>query len=324
MNVLAEEVESKYISKSEEASVCSASATPPPRQLVSSPAPVPVSIAMTTAAVGSLTPALNPTQSPAVNMARVAEVKVEIERFREEFFNLKFDAQLFLCEKENQDVKFLTKFRTYLLDLPISKRAVHARFFYKNEDDIFKAENIERIFLILRHYCNYSNYDIILHLVKAFCDAALKKRMQKYRDSFDSFEETTTVDIYLCAISVHPKSDVYQAFSKMIMTIDKPARECTLREIRQLRESLAESADIHSYSAYIECMTTNSVLVVLRIPPSCVVWVGVAVTPDFMQAHHLTDVSIDGKDITFYQEKVCYWMIGNYSSYCGCVLCFGG
>ena len=127
--------------------------------------------------------------------------------------------------------------------------------------------------------------------------------MRKYRDSFDSFEEVTTVDIYLCAISVHPKSDVYQAFSKMVMTIDKPACECTLREIRQLRESLAESADIHSYSAYVECMTTNSVLVVLRIPPSCVVWVGMAMTPDFMQAHNLTDVSIDGKDVTFYQDK---------------------
>ena len=114
MNVLAEEVESTYVSKSEEASVPTASltsATPPPRQLVSSPAgleaaPVPVSIAMTTAAVGPLTPALNPTQSPAVNMARVAEVRAEIEKFKDEFFNLKFDAQSFLSKKESQDVKF--------------------------------------------------------------------------------------------------------------------------------------------------------------------------------------------------------------------------
>ena len=310
LNVLAEEVETKYISKSEEASVCSASATPPPVQLVSSPAPVPVSFAMTTAAVGPLTPALNPTQSPAVNMGRVAEVRAKIGKFEKEFAHLNSDVRAFLSDKESKDAKFLAVFRDHLIDLPVSKRALHARFFYKNEDEIFKAGTIERIFAILRRYCNYSNYDIILHLVETFCDAALKKKMRKYCDSFDSFEEVTTVDIYLCAISVHPKSDVYRAFSKMVMTIDKPACECTLHEIRHLRESLAESADIHSYSAYIECMTTNSVLVVLRIPPSCVVWVGVAITPEFMQAHHLTDVSIDGKDITSYQEKVCYWMIG--------------
>ena len=311
MNVLAEEVESTYVSKNEEASVPTASltsATPPPLQLVSSPArleaaPVPVSIAMTTAAVGPLTPVLNPTQSPAVNMERVAKVKVEIENFEEEFSHLNSDIRVFLSNKESKDAQFLAIFRDHLIDLPVSKKAIHARFFYKNEDEIFNAKNIERIFAILRRYCNYSNYDIILHLVKRFCDVSLKKRMQKYRDSFDSFEEATTVDIYLCAISVHPKSDVYQAFSKMVMTIEKSESECTLREIRQVRESLAESADIHSYSAYVEFKTTNSVLVVLRIPPSCVVWVGVAMTPDFMQAHHLTDVSIDGKDITFYQHK---------------------
>ena len=255
MNVLAEEVESTYVSKSDEALVPTASltsATPPPLQLVSSPArleqaPVPVSIAMTTAAVGPLTPALNPTQSPAVNMERVAEVRAEIGQFEEKFAHLNSDIKVFLSDKASKDAKFLAIFRDHLIDLPVSKKAIHGRFFYKNEDEIFKAENIERIFAILRRYCNYSNYDIILHLVKMFCDVSLKKRMLKYHDSFNSFEEATTVDIYLCAISVDPKSDVYQAFSKMIMIMGKPASECTLREIRQLRETLAESADIHSY-----------------------------------------------------------------------------
>jgi hypothetical protein len=319
MHVLAKEVESTYISKGEEAAVPTTSpaplisATPPPQLSVDTPAqsdaaPLPPTVTTTTETAKPLVPAINPAQSPAVNMERVAQVRAgkteaEIEKFEEEFSDLKSDTREFLSDKESQNPKFLARFRDHLLDLPVSKRAIHARFFYKNENEIFKAENIERIFAILRPYCNYSNYDIILHLVKKFCDDPLKKRMLDYRDSFDSFEEVITVDIYLCAISVHPKSDVYQAFSKMIMTIDKPACECTLRAIRQLRESLAESADIHSYSAYVECMTTNSVLVVLRIPPSCVVWVGVAMTPDFMQAHHLTDVSIDGKDITFYQSR---------------------
>ena len=173
------------------------------------------------------------------------------------------------------------------------------------EDEIFNARNIEWIFAILCCYCNYSNYDIILHLIKRFCSVSLKRRMQKYCDSFETFEEATTVDIYLCAISASPESKVYRAFSRMVMTIDKPASECTLHEVRQLKELLAESTDIHSYCAYIKCTTTSSVLVVLRIPLSCVVWVGVgvAVTPDLMQAHHLTDVSIDGRDITYYQDK---------------------
>ena len=125
-----------------------------------------------------------PTQSPAVSMERIAEVKAQIEKFEEEFSNLNSNTHIFLSDRENQDSKFLARFCDHLFDLPVFQRAVYGRFFDQNEDSIFKAENIEWIFTILRHYTNYSNYDITLHLVKRFCDAALKKRMIDYHDSY--------------------------------------------------------------------------------------------------------------------------------------------
>ena len=315
MNVLAKEVEFTYMSKGEEATVPTTSsaphisATPPPQLSVDTPAqsdaaPLPPTVTTTTETAKSHVPAVNPSLSPAVNMERVAQVRAEIENFEEEFSNLKSDTREFLSDKESQNPKFLARFRDHLLDLPVSKRAVHSKFFDQKEKEILKAENIENIFAVLRPYCNYSNYDIILHLVKKFCDAVLKKRMLDYRDSLESFEKATNINLFLCAVSTHQEGAVYQAFSRMVARINKPATKCSLYEIRQLKESLARDSYIHPYSVFIdEGMAESSVLVVLRIPPSCVVWVGVAMTPDFMQAHHLTDVSIDGKDITFYQNK---------------------
>ena len=309
MNAVAKEVESLYILEKAPVAVTGTtplvSVTSPSWSSVETPAKLEVAPLppMTTATVEPATPAINPTQSPQVSTARVREVEDQIQEFKDEFFDLKFDAKEYLSEKETQEVKFLAKFRSYLLDLPISKRAVHARFFDQNKDEISKADNTEKIFDILRPYCNYSNYDIILHLIKKFCDAALKKRMLDYRDSFKNFEMTTMIDIFLCAISASQEGEIHRAFSQMVMTIDKPASECTLHEIRQLTESLVENADVHSYSAYIESVATGSVLVVLRIPQSCVVWVGMAMTPDFMYNHHLREASIDGEDITYYQDR---------------------
>ena len=332
MNVLAKEVESTYISKDEEAAVPTTSsaplisATPPPQLSVDTPAqleavPLPATVAVTTAPLQLHVTAVN--RSTAVNMERVAEVKAAIKKFKDEFFDLKFDAQISLSEKENQDVKFLARFREYLLELSVSERAIHVKFFYQHKNDIYEAESIRMIFNILREYCSYFNYDIILHLVEKFCDAALKKRMLDYRDSLESFEKATTIDIFLCAVSTHQEGAVYQAFSRMVAKIDKPASKCSLHEIRQMNEALARDAYIHPYSVFIESVAESSVLVVLRIPSSCVVWVGVAMTPDFMQAHHLTDVSIDGRDITFYQHKkylVCYGcaQLFHYSGGPGC------
>ena len=311
MHVLAKEVESTYISKGEEAAVLTTSsaplisATPPPQLSVDTPAqleaaPLPPTVTTTTETAKPLVPAINPAQSPAVNMERVAQVRAEIERFEEEFSNLKSDTREFLSDKESQDPKFLARFRDHLLDLPVSKITFHATFFYKNEDEIFKAGTIERIFAILRRYCNYFNYDIILHLVKRFCDAALNKRMLDYRDSFQSFEINTTIDIFLAAVSASP--EMCEAFSRMAARIDKSANECTLHEVRQVKEAIANTASLHMYSVYIESVAESSVLVVLRIPPSCVEWVGMAMTPDFMQAHHLTEVSIDGTAF-YYQSR---------------------
>ena len=312
MNVLAKEVESTYISKDEEAAVPTTSstplilATPPPQLSVDTPAqleaaPLPPTVTTTTETAKPLVPALNPAQSPAVNMERVAQVRAEIESFEEEFSNLKSDTREFLSDKESQNPKFLARFRDHLLDLPVSKRAVHGRFFDQKEKEILNAENIEKIFAVLRPYCNYSNYDIILHLVNKFCDAVLKKRMLGYRDSFQSFEIDTTIDIFLAAISACP--EMCEAFSRMATKINKPGNECTLHDVRQVKEAIAKAASLHSYSVYIESVAESSVLVVLRIPLSCVVWVGMAMTPDFMQAHHLTDVSINGEEIMLYQSR---------------------
>ena len=334
MNVLAKEVEFMYISKGEEAAVPTTSsaplvsATPPPQLSVDTPAqleaaPLPATVAVTTAPLHLHVTAVNPNHSTAVNMERVAEVKAAIKKFKDDFFELKFDAQISLSEKETQDMKFLARFREYLLELSVSERAIHVKFFHQRTNDIYEAESVRMIFNILREYCSYFNYDIIHHLVDKFCDAVLKKRMLDYRDSLESFEKTTSVDIFLCAVSTHQEGAVYKAFSRMVAKINKPASKCSLHEIRQLNESLARDAYIHPYSVFIESVAESSVLVVLRIPQSCVVWVGVAMTPDFMQAHHLTDVSIDGKDITFYQDKdylVCYGcaQLFHYSGGPGC------
>ena len=237
-----------------------------------------------------------------VSEERVAEVKESIEHFEEEFFDLSYDTRKSLCKKESHDPEFFELCRTYLCDLPASKRAVHVKFFSKNICYILRAENIDKIFAVLRDYCNYSNYELILHLVRKFCEAALKQRMLDYRKSFQSFEMATTVDVYLCAISARPElGEICEGFVRMAVIINKSASECTLYEIRQLNEDIAKNSSLEPFSIYTASVTMNCVRVVLGIHPECVESVVMTMTPDFQQTHHLTEVSIDGRDITLYQ-----------------------
>ena len=321
MTVVAKRVESTFVPQVE-VPVPVTSASVPPVQAVSSPAPLgtghvtPVPAAPIPASVQPSTPGLNPSQPPAGSTERVAGVKAAIEQFEDEFADIKADTRSSLSKKERQDPEFLDRFRDHLLELPVAKKAIHVKFFDKNEDEIFSAKNIKRLFTIISRYCNYSNYEIILHLIKKFCEAALKSRMIHYRDSLIEFEKATTIDIYRLAIPAH-RDEVLEAFSKVVAKLKKPASVCTLYEVRQMNEALVEKGDLHSYSVYVESVSEGSVLVVLRIPPSCTGLVRTAITPDFARARHLTEVTVDGVHLVISwkerNELVCYHSLPSIS-----------
>ena len=244
-------------------------------------------------------PAVSPTHPLTSNTDRVQQVKADIEQLQDSFAGVMSKTRLALCKKESNNPEFLDDFRDYLLFLPLSKRATHAKFFRESEDDILEARNIRKLLAILGRHCNYMNYEIMLQLIKKFCEA-LKKRMFDYCESLKSFEMATTIDIFLSAISAC--GDLLQAFTQMAMKINKPASVCTLHEVRKLKETLAEKAALPLYSTYIESVGVSSVLVVLRFHPDCIGWLLGAMTPDFLHAHCVTEVSVDGNPLTIQQE----------------------
>ena len=237
---------------------------------------------------------------PTVSEARVEEVRASIECFKELFTDLTVDVELELVEKEDQDRLFFKRFRSYLLALPVAKEGVHVSFFHKSEKKILRTKNIEKLFPILNRYSNYSNYEIIVVVAKKFCAAPVRQGMLTYRDTHILFEKNTTVNVYLCAISAPPESDIFAGFTEMAMKINKPSNICTLYEIRQLKESIARNASLHAYSVYIEAKRVESVRVVLRFPEECGWSVAGVMTAEFMETHQLTDVTFDGEDLKSY------------------------
>ena len=268
---------------------------------VSAPPPVNTPGHLETATPAPVNPLLLPDQSSTLSQQKVEDTRNAIEHFEDEFSDVKYEAKESLSLKQSEDPKFICKFRDRLLDMPVTKKQVHIRFFSRNEDEILKAETIQKLFNIIGRYCNYSNYEIIFHIVKKFCHHELKGRMVKYRDSLTSFEKSTTVDVYLCAISARPGGEISKGFIHMTMKINKPPSECTLYEIRELKESIEEKASLESYAVYIETPEEGSVCVVLHVYKEVGWMVGVVFsTPDFRQKHLLLDVTIGGQDLMKY------------------------
>ena len=103
-------------------------------------------------------PSLSPMASPSSPLSpsdRVSQVRAEIDQLSDTFSDLMSDTSDEMCARENKDPQFLKTFRCRLLDLPVSKKVPHAKFFCESEDDFLMARNMEKTFAILRRYCSY-------------------------------------------------------------------------------------------------------------------------------------------------------------------------
>ena len=295
--VLAKEIATHHCHQSSPPSTDpSNSATPLAVQPVSTTAEA--APATPSSAVDSVPPPMSvtdPTEPLTVPAWGVAKVKATILQLEERFSDLIADAKHEISEKEKQDRKFLEKFRTRLLLLPVSKKSTHAKFFKDSGEEIEEAKNTRKIFHIFCRYLNYRNCEILVHIIQRFCDPPLQKSMQEYCKSLEEFEMATTVDVYIC--SLPPDEELEVAFSKMVMKIDKPSTKCTLYEIRMLNEALAKESSVCSHSVYVSSVTRNCVVVVVRFPSSAAGWVLAAMTRNFMRTHHLIEVAMDGKHL---------------------------
>ena len=228
----------------------------------------------------------------------VGKVKATILQLEETFANLQADAEVEIGEQEAGDGRFLARFRSRLLLLPVSKKAIHVKFFEKNEDAILEAKNTRKVLAILCRYMNYRNYEILLHIITRFCTVPLQDSMQKYRVSLEAFEMHTTVDVYISAAPDEMNKKLERGLSQMVLKIEKPASQCTLHEVRKLNETITAEAGLESHSVYISGVAENCVLVKVSFPHSAVGWVLSAMTPNFMTTHCLSEVTLDGRQLT--------------------------
>ena len=112
------------------------------------------------------------------------------------------------------------------------------------------------------------------------------------------FETSTTVDVYISAVPEEVTEDQKKAFSEMVVKIDKPASQCTLHDVRKLNKAIIASSGLSSHAVYIGAVSKKCVVVRFMFPTCAVGWVLAAMTPEFLTTHRLTEVTVDGSQLT--------------------------
>ena len=249
-----------------------------------------------------------PTWKPGVSPKLTEmDVKKEISQLRRNFSSLVTQSRIAFSKQEAESPDFLEEFRDALLLLPVtnSENPLHENFFQRNSKEFFAATSVNDLFLILSRYWNYTNFGLLVHVVETFgdsglVDAGLVEGVHQYCMKLETFERATTIDVFIAASSA--SDEISHKFIAMAAKINKPASECTLHEIRKLKNSLAERSGISSYSVYIDGTGCGSVMLTLGIHPAAIPSVLVTLSRRFLLDNLLTEVLIGGKPLQEFRE----------------------
>ena len=101
--------------------------------------------------------------------------------------------------------------------------------------DVMNAETIPKIFIALRNYVSFFNYDIIDLIINDLGTEEDKQELQKYKDEFQLYAKRR---IYQCLPQFGPVSETGQ--TNIFVKVDAHYESYTVQELRDFQQRLSE------------------------------------------------------------------------------------
>ena len=183
----------------------------------------------------------------------------------------------------------------------MSDQFKHLLFLRERKQKITKATTTDEIFDQLDDHWNYIDYALLQHLVREFGDGKLQQMMGVYVAELEQFEKKTTVKDFIAATSGYQY--IPYDFSRAVLRLQKDASECTLYEIRQLKESMRKRSSLNAYTILLEGVHASSVLITLAFPIDVLGMISSAINSDFLKANKVMSITIDEKPLEEYNAE---------------------
>ena len=166
-------------------------------------------------------------------------------------------------EREEKSGRFLRRLKTMLQMLPQSTRHENRHFLRHEKDRIDSARDVDEIFDILEPYWNYSDYALLECIITEFGSTKLRKKMREYISDLETFEKRTTIQ----EVSSIRKFRIPAHFRTVKIIQGKDPTQCTLHELLQFKDDVANCAALERYGVFREYTTVRSIEIVLAFPP---------------------------------------------------------
>ena len=265
--------------------------------------------------------------------ARNMEVARETSCLQEKFVAVLTHTKILFTKKESRSDEFLSELRITLTTLPLSSKFQHLLFLQNKRKEIKSAKDIDEIFDVLDRHWNWSDYYLLQRLIADFGDDSLKQDMSKYLAELEHFEKATTIYLFRNAVESWKRHwNCPVLFSEAVLMLQKDAAECTLYDLRKLKEAIASKSSLSECALFFRDVHASAVVMEIALPKDAVELILAALDAAFLQQHQIVSVTIDKKPLGEYDKDylkvsycgpihTCTCGVSKYCTWCNTATC---
>jgi len=107
-------------------------------------------------------------------------------------------------------------------------------------EELWKAESIDHVFFILRHYVSFFNYNIIEHVINELGSAEDCERLQKYKAELDEYSKRS---VFEC-----PSYSVSQPDHANLVVKIEGVLECNVKQLETFKARVSSIIHVSKYT----------------------------------------------------------------------------
>ena len=132
--------------------------------------------------------------------------------------------------------------------------------FNNYDNKLQAATSVHTIFVIIRKFWSFLDYDLLEHLTKFLGNEEDKERMVKYREKFDQYAKRRIIE---CP-SIEPADD--DKWENVYIKLDSKLEAVTINELREFRFKVSEIMGISVSAIHFCCVKMGCIQVTWQIP----------------------------------------------------------
>ena len=181
-------------------------------------------------------------------------------------------------------------------NLPTTLKYEHEKFIEEKEDEISKAEGIDKVFRIANKYWDFLNYSLLHYIIEEYGSDEIQSQMEAFDEEICYFRRNTLLKPFSKVYKRKPKLENESEMKKLISVHEFNLATATLEDVEIFRNEIRHELSLHKFSLQLSQIQDGCFMLTWLISKSLVAHVQKTIKPSSptMKRHSVSLFIVDG------------------------------